>query len=134
MMMRLLIVEEVKIEHVDIRKYGAGERGGNDGSCPEPPVTRGEMGNDIAGGEVSNQHGPSIEYRNGRKRAGQWFFWGVKIIFDKRTKQEHYPFKQGKEQVMGFFKIAKSSFECAAFMGALGTMVFWAEIVTSFTG
>ncbi len=35
---------------------------------------------------------------------------------------------------MGFSKFAKSSFECAAFMGALGTMVFWAEIVTSFTG
>jgi len=35
---------------------------------------------------------------------------------------------------MEFFKMIKNSFECAAFMGALGTMAFWAEIVTSFTG
>lgn len=35
---------------------------------------------------------------------------------------------------MNMNKMIKDGFECAAFFGALGTMVFWAEIVTSFTG
>jgi hypothetical protein len=36
--------------------------------------------------------------------------------------------------MMNIVHIVKSGFETAAFGGALGTMFFWAEIVTSFTG
>ncbi len=35
---------------------------------------------------------------------------------------------------MNIDQIIKSGFECAAFAGALGTMVFWADIVTGLTG
>jgi hypothetical protein len=34
---------------------------------------------------------------------------------------------------MNIFQMMKNGFETAAFGGALGTMFFWAEIVTSFT-
>jgi len=55
-------------------------------------------------------------------------------LFDKRTKQEHYPIQQIKERVMYLNQMIKSGFECAAFAGALGMMVFWADIVSGFTG
>ncbi len=35
---------------------------------------------------------------------------------------------------MDIDRIIKSGFECAAFAGALGMMVFWADIVTGLTG
>jgi hypothetical protein len=31
-------------------------------------------------------------------------------------------------------KMIKNGFECAVLFSAFGTMVFWAEVVTSFTG
>jgi hypothetical protein len=36
--------------------------------------------------------------------------------------------------IMDIERMIKSGFECAAFAGALGMMVFWADIVTGLTG
>ena len=61
----------------------------------------------------------------------------MKIIFriDKRTKQEHYAAQQiNRSSFMDIDRIIKNGFECAAFAGALGMMVFWADIVTGLTG
>ena len=57
------------------------------------------------------------------------------FLLDKRTKQEHYAFQQiNRSGIMDFDRIIKSGFECAAFAGALGMMVFWADIVAGLTG
>lgn len=36
--------------------------------------------------------------------------------------------------IMNIDRMIKSGFECAAFAGALGMMVFWADIVAGLTG